>query len=186
MMALYADEHLATGVDPGPGHYILTGRYACYGVYACADGEYLSVAAIEPAFWANLCRALDLEEYVDTQTDDSLQDEIREALAARFATAGRDEWVRRLGPADCCVAPVNSVAEAVQDEQYRFRNAVVKADHPTEGVMEQVGPVWAGADEPEDRWSLPDLAATDTADLLAEAGYDHDRLADLASAGVIA
>ncbi|MYH00815.1 MAG: CoA transferase [Acidimicrobiaceae bacterium] len=186
MMALYADEHLATGVDPGPGHYILTGRYACYGVYACADGEYLSVAAIEPAFWANLCRALDLEEYVDTQTDDSLQDEIREALAARFATAGRDEWVRRLGPADCCVAPVNSVAEAVQDEQYRFRNAVVKADHPTEGVMEQVGPVWAGADEPEDRWSLPDLAATDTADLLAEAGYDHDRLSDLASAGVIA
>ncbi|MYB04674.1 MAG: CoA transferase [Acidimicrobiaceae bacterium] len=186
MMALYADEHLATGVDPGPGHYILTGRYACYGVYACADGEYLTVAAIEPAFWANLCRALDLEEYVDTQTDDSLQDEIREALAARFATAGRDEWVRRLGPADCCVAPVNSVAEAVQDEQYRFRNAVVKADHPTEGVMEQVGPVWAGADEPEDRWSLPDLAATDTADLLAEAGYDHDRLSDLASAGVIA
>ena len=186
MMALYADEHLATGVDPGPGHYILTGRYACYGVYACADGEYLSVAAIEPAFWANLCRALDLKEYVNAQTDDSLQDDIREALAARFATAGRDEWARRLGPADCCVAPVNSVAEAVQDEQYRFRNAVVKADHPTEGVMEQVGPVWAGADEPEDRWSLPDLAATDTADLLAEAGYDHDRLADLASAGVIA
>ena len=186
MMALYADEHLATGAEPGPGHYILTGRYACYGVYACADGEYLSVAAIEPAFWANLCHALDLDRYVDSQTDDELQDEIRAALSAALASADRDEWVRRLGPADCCVAPVNSVAEAVRDEQYRFRNAIVKADHPTEGVMEQVGPVWAGADEPEDRWSLPDLAATDTADLLAEAGYDDARITQLARAGTIA
>ncbi|MDE0495187.1 MAG: CaiB/BaiF CoA-transferase family protein [Acidimicrobiaceae bacterium] len=186
MMALYADEHLSTGVDPGPGHYILTGRYACYGVYACADGEYLSVAAIEPAFWANLCRALDLKEYVDAQTDDSLQDEIREALATRFAAEDRDEWVRRLGPADCCVAPVNSVAEAVRDDQYLARGAVVKAEHPAEGPLEQIGPVWAGAALHDGSYSLPDPTDTDTAALLAEAGYDHDRLAALASAGVIA
>lgn len=186
MMALYADEHLATGVDPGPGHYILTGRYACYGVYACADGEYLSVAAIEPAFWANLCRALGLDDYIDAQTDDERQDEVRAALTRRFLSATRDKWVNLLGPADCCVAPVNSVAETVQDEQYRSRNAIVKADHPTEGVMEQVGPVWAGAAPPEDPYSLPDLAATDTAELLAEAGYDESRLAELTAAGVIA
>ncbi len=186
MMALYADEHLATGVEPGPGHYILTGRYACYGVYACADGQYLSVAAIEPAFWANLCRALDIEEYLDAQTEDDRQNEIREALAARFATAGRDEWVRRLGPADCCVAPVNSVSEAVHDEQYRVRRAVVKAEHPTDGTVEQVGPVWAGAQAFGDRCELPDLAQTDTAELLAEAGYDQARVDALASAGVIA
>ncbi len=186
MMALYADEHLATGIEPGPGHYILTGRYACYGVYACADGEHLSVAAIEPAFWANLCRALGLEAYIDAQTDDERQDEIRSALAARFATAGRDEWVRRLGPADCCVAPVNTVAEAVHDEQYRFRGAIVKADHPTDGTMEQVGPVWAGTVPPDGSYPLPDLTSTDTAVLLAEAGYDQARVDALASAGVIA
>ena len=186
MMALYADEHLATGVEPGPGHYILTGRYACYGVYACADGEHLSVAAIEPAFWANLCRALGLDRYVDAQTDDELQDEIRDALAARFATAGRDEWVRRLGPADCCVAPVNRVPEAVADEQYRARGAVVKAEHPTDGTVEQIGAVWAGTVAAESPHRLPDLSETHTAELLAEAGYRDDRLAELASAGVIA
>ena len=186
MMALYADEHLATGVEPGPGHYILTGRYACYGVYACAGGQYLSVAAIEPAFWANLCRALGLDEYVAAQTDDELQDEIREALAQRFLTADRDEWVRRLGPADCCVAPVNRISEAVADEQYLARGAVVKAEHPADGPMEQLGPVWAGAAPPEGAYRLPDPAATDTAALLAEAGYDQARVAALASAGVIA
>ena len=186
MMALYADEHLATGVEPGPGHYILTGRYACYGVYACGDGQCLSVAAIEPAFWANLCRALGFDEYVDAQTDDELQDEIRSALAQRFLTADRDEWVRRLGPADCCVAPVNRISEAVADEQYLARGAVVKAEHPADGPLEQIGPVWAGAATPEGAYRLPDPAATDTAALLAEAGYDDDRVAALVSAGVIA
>ena len=186
MMALYADEHLATGVEPGPGHYILTGRYACYGVYACGDGEHLSVAAIEPAFWANLCRALDLDRYVDAQTDDELQEEIRAALAACFATADRDVWVRRLGPGDCCVAPVNRVPEAVADEQYRARGAVVKADHPTDGTIEQISAVWAGAVAAESAHELPDLAETHTAELLAAAGYGEARLAELAAAGVIA
>ena len=186
MMALYADEHLATGVDPGPGHYILTGRYACYGIYACADGEHLSVAAIEPAFWANLCRALDLDRYIDAQTDDELQDQIRAALAARFATADRDEWVRRLGPADCCVAPVNRVSEAVADEQYRARGAVVKADHPSDGTIEQISAVWAGASTAQSTYRLPDLSETHTAELLTEAGYAEARVAALASAGVIA
>ncbi len=186
MMSLYADEHLATGAEPGPGHYILTGRYACYGVYACADGRYLSVAAIEHVFWANLCRELGLERYIDAQTDDAAQDEIRDAIAAVLASADRDEWVRRLGPADCCVAPVNSVSEAVADEQYRDRGVVVKAEHPTEGTIEQVAPVWAGAEALGDPCELPDLTLTHTAELLAEAGYDRDLIAELAASGVIA
>ena len=186
MMSLYADEHLATGAEPGPGHYILTGRYACYGVYACGDGRFLSVAAIEPAFWANLCRALDLDRYIEAQTDDDAQDEIRAAIAAVLATADRDAWVQQLGPADCCVAPVNSVSEAVADEQYRARGVVVRAEHPTEGTIEQVGPVWAGAEELADPCELPDLTQTHTAQLLAEAGYDRDRITALADAGVIA
>lgn len=186
MMSLYADEHLATGAEPGPGHYILTGRYACYGVYACADGEHLSVAAIEPAFWANLCRALGLERYIEAQTDDDLQDEVRTALAAVLASAGRDEWVHRLGPADCCVAPVNRVAEAVHDEQYRARDAVVKAEHPTDGTLEQIGAVWAGAEAAESPYELPDLTETHTAELLAEAGYDAAFIERLARTGVIA
>ena len=52
LMSLYVDEYLATGTEPGPGHYILTGRYACYDIYTCADGKHVAVGAIEPQFWA--------------------------------------------------------------------------------------------------------------------------------------
>ncbi len=61
LMSLYIDEYLATGTVPGPGHNILTGRLACYQVYTCGDGKWVSVGAIEPQFYANLCRLLGCE-----------------------------------------------------------------------------------------------------------------------------
>ena len=186
LMALFADEHLATGAEPGPGHSVLTGRYACYDVYACGDGRYLAVGAIEAVFWRNLCEALGLGRYAEAQYDDGLQDEIRAAVAARLAERDRDHWVAELGPADCCVAPVNTVAEAVADEQYRARGVVVSAEHPTRGSFRQTGPVWAGALAPDGPYAVPDETATDTAELLATAGYDQARVAELESAGIIA
>jgi alpha-methylacyl-CoA racemase len=186
LMSLYVDEYLATGTEPGPGHYILTGRYACYDIYTCGDGRHLSVGAIEPAFWRNLCRELDLEQYNDHQMDDEQQDEIRTAFAAAFATKTRDEWSALLGPADCCVAPVNTVAEAIDDEQYVARGMVVEADHATEGRFRQTGPVWAGTSQPEGPYPVREGTITDTADLLAEAGYEQTTIDALLENGVIA
>jgi alpha-methylacyl-CoA racemase len=57
-MSLHADRFLATRECPAPAADILTGRYACYDVYRARDGSWLAVAAIEPAFFANLCKAL--------------------------------------------------------------------------------------------------------------------------------
>jgi len=186
LMSLYVDEYLATGTEPGPGHYILTGKYACYDVYTCADGRHLSVGAIEPAFWRNLCRELDLEQYNDAQMTDALQDELRAAFAAVFATKTRDQWSELLGPADCCVAPVNTVAEAIDDQQYAARSMVVEADHASQGVFRQTGPVWAGTTKPDGRYEVREGTTTDTAELLAEAGYDQASIDDLLTNGVIA
>jgi alpha-methylacyl-CoA racemase len=186
LMSLYVDEYLATGTEPGPGHYILTGRYACYDVYTCADGRHLSVGAIEPAFWRNLCRELGLEQFTGAQMDDDRQDEIRAAFAARFATRSRDEWAAQLGPADCCVAPVNTVAEAIDDPQYAARGMVVGAVHASEGTFRQTGPVWAGTTAPDGPYPVREGTVTDTADLLAEAGYERATIDDLLENGVIA
>ncbi|MEY2566651.1 MAG: alpha-methylacyl-CoA racemase [Actinomycetota bacterium] len=144
LMALQVDEHLATGVIPGPGHGLLTGRYACYGVYGCSDGKWVTVAAIEPKFWANLCRALGLERWIDHQLDDAVQDELRADMETAFRTRPRDEWCAELAPADTCVAPVLSIPEVVADEQFAARNAFVwaTAEH---GDFRQVGWVLAGS-----------------------------------------
>ena len=145
LMALAVDEYLAVDVVPGPRHGMLTGRYACYDIYGCADGQWLSVAAIEPRFWANLCRLLGLEKWADHQTDDEVQDDIRADLGKVFRTRPRDEWVAELGPADTCVAPVLSVAEVVNDSQYAARGAFVDATDDEHGTFRQVGYVLAGS-----------------------------------------
>ncbi len=186
MMSLYADEYLATGTEPGPGHYILTGRYACYDVYTCADGRHLSVAAIEPAFWANLCRALGLDGWIDHQLDDEVQDRVRADVADALAARPRDEWVDLLGPGDCCVAPVNTVAEAVVDEQFVARGLVVDAVHPEAGVFRQVAAVWAGTTQLDAPVEVPDAARSDAETLLQEAGCEPDRVRAWIDEGAVA
>jgi alpha-methylacyl-CoA racemase len=186
LMSLYVDEYLATGVEPGPGHYILTGRYACYDTYTCADGRHVAVGAIEPQFWRNLVRLLGLEQYSDAQLDDERQGEIRAAMAAVFATRTRDEWVAELGPADTCVSEVNSVAEAVSDEQYGARGMVVDAVSDTDGPFRQSAPVWAGTVPPDGAYRVRDGHVTDTEELLGSVGLDAEHVDELVRTGAIA
>ena len=186
LMSLAADEHLATGSAPGPKHDVLTGRYACYDTYRAGDGRWLAVAAIEGKFFANLCRALGCERWTAHQYDDDAQEEVRADLAAAFATRGRDEWVAELAGADTCVAPVQDVAEVAADPQFAWRGAVVEAKHPARGSFRQVGTVLAGAAPLAEPVVVPDESATDTDELLAAAGLDGERLADLRARGVIA
>ncbi len=148
LMALFVDEHLATGVETGPGTSLLTGKYACYDVYRCADGRWISVGAIEGKFFANLCRALGFEELADAQYDDARQDELRTRLAEAFAIRDRDAWVDVLAPLDTCVAPVRSIGEVGDDPQFVARGAIVEAEHPDHGHFRQVGEVLARGDRP--------------------------------------
>lgn len=186
LMALYIDEYLATGTVPGPGHYILTGRYACYDTYACADGRWVTVGAIEPAFYRNLCRLLDCDEWADHQLDDKAQPDVRAAFRAAFARRSRDEWVAELAPADTCVGPVYSVPELVDDAHIAARGLIADASHDTRGPFRQLGTVLAGTDTARHQFRVRDADVTDTDELLAAAGLTDDEITALRKGGVVA
>src|SRR5438132_4600374 len=78
----------------------LTGQIPCYNVYAVADG-FLTVAALEPDFWAAFCQAIDREELKDRQFDPAAIEVVQAAL--RPAT--RAEWAARFGDQDVCAEP---------------------------------------------------------------------------------
>jgi alpha-methylacyl-CoA racemase len=185
LMALHVDEHLATGAEPGPRTNVLTGRLACYDCYAARDGKWLAVAAIEPAFFANLCRALGLERWIPHQSDDARQDEIRAAFREAFAKRDRDEWVAELGPRDTCVSAVASVAEVAGDPQLLARGAFVPAKHEEHGSFRQVGPVLAGAPRDGAPALLRSPAHTDTDEVLRAAGFAPGEIEMLRVAGVV-
>ncbi len=135
LMALQIDQYLATGEEAGPRTTLLTGKYACYDTYECADGKWVAVGAIEGHFFRNLCEALGLSELASAQMDDTRQDELRAAIAAAFKTRPRDEWVCELASKDTCVGPVLSVAEAA--ETFPTQDA---------GGFQQLKPLIAGSD----------------------------------------
>jgi alpha-methylacyl-CoA racemase len=186
LMALALDEHLATGAEPGPGHDILTGRYACYDTYATADGRWLAVAAIEPRFYANLCRALGLERWIPFQTDDAAQERIRADLAATFRMRGRDAWVADLAGKDTCVAPVQSVAEVARDPHFRARRCFAEARHPERGTFPQLAPVLAGTLRSAGPIAVPGPGASDAEALFGEVGLSASEIESLRAAGVVA
>jgi alpha-methylacyl-CoA racemase len=194
LTSLAVDEYLATGGPVGPGRSMVTGRYACYDTYQAADGGWLAVGAIEPKFYANLCRLLGCQQWADHQLDDESQDKIRADFRAAFATRGRDQWVAALAAADTCVTPVLGVDEVVDDDQYAARHAFVEAvaptgERPADGAIpdhfRQVAPLMAGMSRPEGPVVAGDPTRTDTDRLLCAAGLDADHIDRLRQKGVV-
>jgi alpha-methylacyl-CoA racemase len=186
LMSLAVDEYLATGEVPGPRHSLLTGRYACYDLYPCGDGGWVAVGAIEPQFFANLCRALGCPQWVEHQHDDDVQDQIRADFRAAFATRSRDEWVATLGPADTCVSAVATVDEVTVDEHFRARADFATARREDGTEFEQAGWLFAGMDRDQPSPTVRDATVTDTDALLGAAGLSPAELAALREEGAIA
>jgi alpha-methylacyl-CoA racemase len=184
LMSLFVDEYLATGVEVGPASALLTGRYACYDSYRTADGKWLAVGAIEPGFFANLCRALGRPELAADQYDVVKQDALRAAVADAFARRSRDEWVRELAPLDTCVSPVLTVAEVTEAEQFGTRQLFMRAVHPDVGEFRQVAPAIAGAARPLEPVQLPGKV-THADVVLGAAGFTQTEIEDLRMAGVV-
>ncbi len=186
LTSLYIDEFLATGEKPGPGHDVLTGRYAFYDTYQCADGKWVAVGAIEGHFYRNLCKALGCERFAEKQYDDNAQAQIRSAFANAFKTRERDDWVKELAPNDTCVTAVYAIEELVKDKHLAARGAFAEAVHANRGAFQQVAPVLAGMDRDGEPFEARDASRSDTLELLAEAGLSKTRIEDLKAFGIIA
>ncbi|ALV32186.1 CaiB/BaiF CoA-transferase family protein [Streptomyces sp. CdTB01] len=102
----------AGGWQDRRGANLLDGGCPYYGTYATSDGRYMAVGPLEPRFYDEFVTLLDLPEHADARKDWTRWGELREAVAARFASRTRDEWTAVFDGSDACVAPVLSLAEA--------------------------------------------------------------------------
>jgi len=115
LMAMEYDYFWNTGKHRQRGDTHLCGGYPWYHVFETADARYLSVAAVEPQFYARLCTVIGRPDLARRQFVDGAE---RQALFETFAEIFRsktcDEWMAVLNGEDVCVAPVATPGEAAQ------------------------------------------------------------------------
>ncbi|HXJ63100.1 MAG TPA: CaiB/BaiF CoA-transferase family protein [Actinomycetota bacterium] len=181
-MSVHQGAFLQTGEEPRRGEMPLSGAFACYGVYECADGRWVTVGALEPQFWTALCTALELPELVHTQFGPpEQQHEMRERLAEVFSSKPRDEWLSRLDGLEVCVGPVNSPSEALDDPQFAHRGLVADVDGRPVGAA---SPFVMDGERLERLSPAPGLGEH-TDEVLREAGLDAGEIERLGAGGVI-
>ena len=155
------------------GTNLLDGGAPFYDTYASADGKWIAVGAIEPAFYAALRRVLALDDPLWTrQFDPAAWPAMREALAARFLTRSRDAWVAAFAGSEACVTPVLDAAEAAAHPHNRHRAML-----PSAGGVTQPAP----APRYSASTTVPPAMATarDDAAALADLGFSAAEIADL-------
>jgi crotonobetainyl-CoA:carnitine CoA-transferase CaiB-like acyl-CoA transferase len=125
------------GIIPKRGETIWNGMYPWYNVYETKDKKHITIATLEPKFFANLCRLLSCEEFVPHQFDEGeKRDEMFRFFGDKFKTKTRDEWVELLMYADTCFAPVLGIDEVEFDPQLIARQMILESDHPTAAPVE--------------------------------------------------
>lgn len=127
-----AYQDAATQWHPQRQANYLDGGAHFYGCYACADGAFISIGAIEPQFYAMLlsrCGITDLE--VEQQWNRGEWPALRKKLATLFSQKTRAEWCELLEGTDACFAPVLTFEEARGHAHLRARGTYVSHEGQT-------------------------------------------------------
>jgi alpha-methylacyl-CoA racemase len=164
------------------GDNLLDGGAPFYDTYETADAKYISLAALEPKFFATLASVLKLDaRYVKRQYDRALWPEMRAAIAAVVRQHSRDDWCAKLEGSDACFAPVLSFAEAPQHPHAQARAGFVTVD----GVV-QPAPAPRFARTPAAQPQPAPALGQQTAAVLAEVGFTPSEIDSLIATGAAA
>lgn len=163
------------GVNPldGGRHY--------YRTYRCADGTFVAVGAIEPAFRKVLLEKLGLLDDQRFQTD-APEDEAycRDTFAACFAGAPRAHWTALFDGTDGCVTAVLSPEDAAAAPQNLARSTFMSVDNITQPAPAPRFSVTPGA------VSLsPAKASRSDPTILTQWGFSEGEIAALRASGAV-
>jgi len=106
---------------------LLDGGAPYYRTYRTADGGFMAVGAIEPQFYAELLRGLDLDPAeLPGQNDRDAWPRLHALFEERFASQPRAHWEKVFDGTDACVSPVLTFEEAAEHPHMKARQALVR------------------------------------------------------------
>lgn len=105
---------------------LLDGGAPYYDIYETADGEHMSVGALEPQFYDLFLKLLGIQDTAPDRWDLEKTDELRTLISTTFATKTRDEWCAIFDGTDACVAPILKMSEAPEHPHVKGRGVFVE------------------------------------------------------------
>lgn len=183
--SILVDTYLASGLEPRRGETLTSGFWPWYDVYETKDGRFISLACVEPWFYEALCKAIGREDLLGRQWDLHRREQTRREFRDLFKSETRDHWSQVFANADVCFAPVNSIAEAVDDPQLRARGMVREVVHPLHGRSQALGSLLKLDRQQVEyrRWITE--PGQHTVEVLLEAGFSQDEIDGLRATGDI-
>jgi CoA:oxalate CoA-transferase len=189
MLAYFSAQYFATGQLPertGNDHPVV---YP-YGLFHAADGD----VAIAPSTQVHVRRFLETLQLAHLLEDPAFGDNtarmrnrerLRPLINAKIREATVEQWIERLNAAGVPCGRVMSLAEVLADPQVLAQEMVLEVEHPGHGQVCMTGfPVKLSATHAQLRRPAPQLGEHTDA-VLAQLGYDPDRIAALRRDGVV-
>jgi formyl-CoA transferase/CoA:oxalate CoA-transferase len=181
--------YLGTGVNPGPlgqGHPSL----APYQMFPSEDGRVM-LGAANDGLWKKFCDVVERADLADDPRFRTNLDRVNNRgaliplLEDLFRTKTTQAWVNLLECAGVPNAPVNTIADLVDDPQVAYRKMIVDVPHPTvSGLRAPASPLKL-SDGPASIRRHPPAKGEHTLEILRELGYSASDVAGLEASGAV-
>jgi len=185
-LANVGSSYLNAGVSPtrwGNAHP----NIVPYEVYRGSDDRYFVVGIGTEALWKRFVQALEIQD--DIGRDERFQTNAvriknREILVPLlqnlFRRSPARTWLEKFAEADIPASPINTVPEALNDEQTRARGLIVQIEHPAMGAAKSIANPIRFSNTPVSYRLPPPLLGEHTGEILQSLGYTAEEIRSMA------
>jgi alpha-methylacyl-CoA racemase len=147
------------------GVNLLDGGAPFYAIYQASDGGHFAVGALEPQFYAEFARLLELPAGAPGQYEAARWPELRALIATRFASRTSAQWRTVFAGTDACVNEVLTMRQAAADP-----HLVARGTYPTWHGVTQPAPAPRFSATPGSLRRPPSAPGADTAEVARDWG----------------
>ncbi len=159
-----------------------------YEAYRGSDNKYFVVGVGTDVLWKRFVQVMNVQDDIckdERFTTNALRIKNREILVPLLQNIFKQEpatrWLEKFAAAKIPAAPINTVAEAIQDKQTRARGLIVQIEHPTTGTAKSIANPIRFSNTPVSYRLPPPLLGEHTREILLSLGYSAEDVQAMAT-----
>lgn len=175
---LFKSQNLLFSSEPGTN--LLDGGFPFYGSYKTKDNKFMAVGALEPQFYKNFLKGLQLspENYVQTDVE-----VCRKKFKEVFLTKTQKEWCQIFDNLDACVTPILNIDNIDEQDYYKAKKAFYRDSDDT--IMPEPSPVLSRTPSSSVGKQPPVVKGQHTLEIMKNLGYSNNEIEELLIKGCI-